>query len=131
MIKTSDISNVLGQRLATLGYTIGWPNKDISDGTTHPYLIFDHVPVSRTDDTLRGGIEINTGFIMVMVMTGIGAYATTATEIAESIAALFPYALRLPVAGGEVTIFEPPQVGQGYPDEPHWRTPVKIKYSAS
>jgi len=132
MITDTAISNALGQRLATLSpsLTIGWPNKDVPAGTAHPYLIFDHVPVSRRDDTLGGGGEIVRGFAQVTVMAKIGNFATGATTIADSIAALFPYTLRLPVTGGEITISQPPEVQQGYPDGAHWRVPVKIPYFA-
>lgn len=133
MIRDTDISNALGQRLATLtpALPIGWPNKDVPAGTPHPFLIFDHVPVSRTDSTLKGGGTIVRGFAMVTVMAEIGVFATNATTIADSIAALFAYPLRLTVTGGTVTISQPPEVMQGYPDGPHWRTPVRIPYTAS
>ena len=133
MITNTAISNALGQHLATLSpaLTIGWPNKDVPAGTPHPYLIFDHVPVNRTDNTLTGGGTIIRGFAMVTVMSEIGVFATNATVIADSIAALFPYTLRLPVTGGTVTVNNPPEVMQGYPDGPHWRIPVRIPYSAS
>lgn len=133
MISSAAIANALGQRLATLtpALLIGWPNRDVPAATPHPFLIFDHVPVSRNDDTLKGGGVIATGFVQVTVMAEIGKFATDATEIADSIAALFPYTLRLTVTGGTITINQPPEVMQGYPDDPHWRIPVRIPYSAS
>lgn len=133
MISEAVIANALGQRLLTLdpALPVAWPNKDSLEGTPPPYLVFDHVPVSRTDDTLTGSGALSKGFIMVTVMSKIGAFATGATTQAEAIAALYPYTLRLPVAGGEITITKPPEVMQGYPDGPHWRTPVKITYEAS
>jgi Bacteriophage related domain of unknown function len=133
VITDTDISNALGQHLATLSpaLTIGWPNKHVPAGTPHPYLIFDHVPVSRIDDTLTGGGTIVRGFAVVTVMSEINVFATSASAIADSIAALFPYTLRLAVTGGTITINNPPEVQQGYRDGPHWRVPVKIPYSAS
>ena len=133
MITNTDISNVIEQQLKMLlpALKIGWPNKDVPVGTAHPYLIFDHVPVSRKDNTLNGGGEIVSGFVQITVMSDIGKFATGATTLADSIAALFPYTLRLPVTGGTITIIQPPEVKQGYPDGPHWRTPVRIPYSAS
>ena len=132
MITDTAISNALGQRLATLSpaLTIGWPNRDVPAGTPHPYLIFDHVPVSRTEGTIKGGHTIRRGFAQITVMSEIGVFATTATNIAESVAALFPYGLRLTVTGGKVLINQPPEVQQGYPDGPHWRVPVRIPYEA-
>lgn len=132
MISDTDISNALGQRLVTLNpaLTVGWPNKDVPAGTSHPYLIFDHVPVSRREGTIKGGHAVSRGFVQITVMAEIGNFATTATNIGESVAALFPYGLRLTVTGGRVLINQPPEVQQGYPDDPHWRVPVKIPYEA-
>jgi len=153
MITDTAISNALGQRLAALtpALTIGWPNEDVPTGTPHPYLIFTHVPVSRTDSTLTGGGTIVRGFAQISIMSEIGLSTTASMvrsksivgadgngillpsvgAIANSIAALFPYTLRLPVTGGSITIIDPPEVQQGYPDGPHWRVPVRIPYSAS
>lgn len=134
MITDTDISNVLEQRLEYLDIyprlPIGWPNKDLPAGTPHPFLIFDHVPVSRVDDTLNGGGEIVRGFAQITVMAKPGKFSTSATRITDQIRALYPYTLRLPVTGGEITISQPPQVQQGYPDGPHWRVPVRIPYFA-
>lgn len=136
MITDTDISNVLAQRLEYLDIDpplpIGWPNRDVPPGTPHPYLIFQHVPVSRTDDTLNGGGEIITGFAVVTIMAKPGEFATKANRLADHIRALYPYTLRLPVIGGEITISQPPyKMDDGYPDGPHWRVPVRIPYSAS
>lgn len=132
MISNVAISNALGQRLATLTpeRTIGWPNKDVPAGTALPYLIFDFVPVSRTEGTIKGGHAISRGFAQVTVMAAQNAFATSATTIAENVAALFPFGLRLTVTGGKVLINQPPEVQQGYPDGPHWRVPVRIPYEA-
>lgn len=133
MISEAAIANALGQRLATLSpaLSVAWPNKSLPVGTPVPYLIFEVVPVSRTDDTLRGGATISRGFAVVTVISALNAFATSATTTAESIASLYPYTLRLPVTGGEITITQPPEVMQGYPDDTYWRTPVKINYEAS
>lgn len=133
MIRTTDIGHALEERLSLLypDLPIGWPNRDLPADTPHPFLVFDHVPVSRRDDTLTGGGTIARGFVMITVMSELGQFATAATSIAEDIADLYPYTLRLPVKGGAVTIIQPPEVMQGYPDQPHWRTPVRIPYSAS
>jgi|OM-RGC.v1.026302943 hypothetical protein len=133
MISNVAISNALGQRLMTLvpERTVIWPNKDVPTGTTKPYLIFDLVPVSRTDDTIKGGHGVNRGFAQVTVMSELDEFATSATTIAENIAALFPYGLRLTTSNGaKVLINQPPEVQQGYPDGPHWRVPVRIPYEA-
>lgn len=133
MILDTDIEEVLGRRLKTLSPspTIIWENREPPTTPTRPYLIFDHVPVSRTDDTLTGGGEIASGFIQVTVMAAQNEFSTPAKLIAQAIKALFPYTLRLPVTGGEITITKPPEIQQGYPDGASWRVPVKINYEAS
>lgn len=145
MIDDRDIAKAIGQRLLTLdpAYPVAWPGDDI-DSLPHPFLIVQHVPVSRTDDTLQGGVEIVTGFVQVTVMTepdlpiwsdtvrnANGQIVQSAGAIASAIRALFPYTLRLPINGGEVTVTQPSKADEGYPDSPHWRTPVKITYEAS
>ena len=132
MISNVAISNALGQRLMTLTPTptVVWPNKEPGSTPSRPYLIFDFVPVSRTDDTTTTDAPVSRGFAQVTVMAQIDAFATSATTLAENIAALLPYGLKLTVTGGKVLISQPPEVQQGYPDGPHWRTPVRIPYMA-
>ena len=153
MIEDTDISDALGQVLDTLSLAlpIGWPNRDVLPGTPHPYLVFHHEPISRTDSTLTGGGEIVRGFAQISIMSEIGLFTTPAMvrsksrvgadgngilvpsvgAVAKAIRALYPYTLRLPVTGGTITINNPPEVQQGYPDGPHWRVPVRVPYSAS
>jgi hypothetical protein len=145
VISNADIANALGQQLTTLypELAIGWPNRDVPSGTPHPYLIFDLVPVSRTEGTIKGGHAISRGFAQVTVMSEIGLFTSasmvkgksgnqvqSAGVIADSVAALFPFGLRMDVTGGKVLINQPPEVQQGYPDGPHWRIPVRIPYEA-
>lgn len=147
MIEDDEIGTALGGRLQqnlNPSLPIAWPGDDLPPATARPYLIFEMVPVDRTDGTLRGGGEIVKGYIQITVMSepglpiwsdsvrnGAGNIVQSCGAIAKTIRALYPYTLRLPVTGGEITITKPPQVMQGYPDGPHWRTPVKITYEAS
>lgn len=146
MIEDDDIATALGQILETIDppLPIVWPGKDAPPQSTRPYLIFDFVPVSRRDRTLTGGGDIATGFAMVTIMSepGLPIWSSTVRNnngglvlscgaIARVIRTLYPYPLYLPIAGGAVTVSQPPEVMQGYPDGPHWRTPVRIPYSAS
>lgn len=147
MIDDDAIAAVLGQRLVTIdpARPIAWPGMDLPAATARPYLIFDHVPVSRTDDTLKGGVEIVRGFIDVAVISepnlpiwstsvknSAGVIVPSCGAIAKAVRALFPYAVtRLAVNGGEITIVKPPEIMQSYNDGPHWRTPIKVLYEAS
>jgi len=132
VIRTSDIANALGQRLLTLdpALPVAWPNKDLPAGTAHPYLIFDLAPVSRTDDTTTADAPITRGFVQVAVMTKINSFASQGMSIAEDVAALFPNGLKLTITGGTLETGQAEVQDDGYPDGPHWRTPVRIPYMA-
>jgi hypothetical protein len=95
-----------------------------------PYLVLDVVPVSRTDNTLRGGLAIRRGFLQVTVVTEAGSYAFDALTIAAEVEEAFTYGLRLPAGGGEIVITKPPETGQGFRDGPDWRVPVRVDYEA-
>lgn len=136
MIDLDDIATALGERLFTLdpSLVVAWEGKDFPAGGPHPFLYFEMVPVGSSDSTLDGSGEIQIGFAMIHVMTKPNGFATEGRRIGNSIKALFPYGKtegRFAIPGGSVTISSHPEVQKGYPDGPHWRTPVKIPYSAS
>ncbi len=131
MIRDTDIANALGQHLEedpALG-PIAWPNRDFIPA--RPYLVFDHVPVSRTDPTLDGSGLVVSGYLMISVVSDVDIFANVASEMADSIAAHFPYGLRLDVDGGEILISNHPTTQPPSRDGPDWRKPVKIHYRAS
>jgi len=132
MIRTSAIANALGQRLMTLdpALPVAWPNKDLPAGTAHPYLVFDLVPVSRTDDTTTADAPITRGFVQIAVMTKINSFASQGMNIAEDVAALFPNGRKEAITGGTLETGQAKVEDDGYPDGPHWRTPVRIPYMA-
>lgn len=133
MIAEDEIANVLGQRMTELHppLFVGWPNKDVPIDTPHPFLLFEIVPVGRRAVTLNRSLRISRGFVMVTVMTQINTFATEGLRIAESVAELFPYTLRIATINGEISITQEPEIMQGRPDDPHYRTPVRIPYEAS
>lgn len=125
-----DIANVLGQRLvyAMPEHTVLFENRD--GLPARPYIAFEIVRVSTTDDTLRGGHKISRGFIQATVVTEAGSFANEGLHIADHIAEGFPYGDRLDIPGGTILIRKTPEVGQGFRDGPDWRTPVRVDYEA-
>lgn len=126
-----DIANALGQRLAaspSLG-TIVWENKDASPA--RPYLNFEIVRVARRGQALASDVPISRGYVMVTVVADVDEFATSATQLADSVAARFEYGLRLSITGGTVVIISPPTILQGFRDGPDWRVPVRIDYEAA
>ena len=131
IIDTDDIATAIGQHLLTLSPAIPvvWDGKDIPPGMAHPFLIFDFIPSEPVDNTLNGSFERQTGFAAIAVMTKPGEFASEGRKIGMRIKDLFPYAKKFAITGGKVTINSPSHVSQGYPDGPHFRTPVRIFYS--
>lgn len=145
MIEDDAISNVAGQRLLTLdpAFPVVWEGKSLLPASARPFLIFNHVPTNRIDDTTTADAEIAQGFFDIAIMAepnlfttpalvknASGIYVPSCGAIAKSIRALFPYGLKMSVTGGTVEIMRPPQKDLGYPDGPHWRVPVRIPYMA-
>lgn len=125
-----DISDALGQALVAgmPQYTVVVENRD--SVPAKPYIAFEIVRVSTTDDTLRGGFKISRGFMQATVVAEAGEFANPSLRIADLIAAGFPYGTRLTIPDGTVLITKPPAVGQGFRDGPDWRTPVRVDYEA-
>ena len=93
-----------------------------------PYIVVEVVRVSKTDATLDGTGPTHRGFVQATVVSETDAWANDALNIAEEVAAVFPYGQRL--ANGQITIKKPPQIEQAFRDGPDWRTPVRVDYEA-
>lgn len=98
--------------------------------TTVPCVLFQHVPVTRSDPTLKGGKTIADGFAQFSVVAPLNKFTNQANAIANQIAALFPVAKRITLADGKVTIMRPVMPGDGYIDGAYWRVPVRVNYRA-
>lgn len=124
-----DITTAFGQHL--VGMTgcppVAWPNGP--SPSTLPHLIVRHEPVSRVEKALAGGGEQQVGFFFVTVVSTRGAHATVANTLAQSIAARFTKALRLPAGGGAVLIAAASEPATGFHDKAeNWCVPVRIRY---
>lgn len=130
MIRESNISIALGERLQTMfpEPRIAWPNQKTT--LDMPYLFVQVVRVSRTDPTVEATFPISNGQFVVTVVSELDEFSVDAEGLADDVAEMFPMGLRLPVTGGEITIMQPPEVLQGFPDAVSWRVPVRITYRA-
>lgn len=126
----ADIENALGQRLAaTVGIpAIVWPNQDADPA--RPFILFQHVPVSRNDATLEGVGETARGYVTATIVTARNVFSSLGNALAATVMAQFPYGLELTMTVGKITINKPPEVLPGYRDGPDWRLPVRISYVA-
>lgn len=127
-----DIETALGQRLHALSpsYPIAWLNKDYDPKAANavPYIEFAHIPTARTDASIDGSLTVQSGIALLTVVTARDAFSTQGNTIANAVAALFPYGLRIPVTGGTVMITKPADPVAGFGDGVYWRQPVRVNY---
>lgn len=130
MIRESDISIALGAHLGDMFPLppIAWPNHRITPAM--PYLFPQVVRGSRTDPSVAGDFAISNGQYLVTVVSELDEFTVAAEKLADDVAEHFPMGLRLAVTGGEITIMQPPEILQGFPDAVSWRIPVRITYRA-
>jgi hypothetical protein len=131
----AEIETAIGQRLADLdpAYPIAWPNKDYdpkADGAV-PYIEFRHVPTLRSDDSLEGGHEYQTGIALLTVVTMRDSFSTQGNLIAGALAGLFYYGLRITTDDGFVQVMKPADPVAGFVDGVYWRQPVRVTYRTS
>lgn len=128
----NDIEVALKARLGNNplpGFAYSWPNVNMAG--TKPYAEITFVRVERLDRTVGEGPPLSRGKLIVTLVTREGVGTTDANTAAQTVAALFPKASRLPAANGIIVITKPPDIREGFPDAGDWRTPVIIDYLAS
>lgn len=121
----SEIQRALGERLATLGRPIVWPNKS-AIAPAKPYLVFQQATRSDEDRALAGGGGFSQGRAVVVVVEDLNSFTTAADDLAHQVKALFPKALRL----GGLTV-RGSSVSSGYDDDVSWRVPVFVDWLAT
>lgn len=120
----SKIQNVLGQHLVGLGKPVIFPNKN-APLPARPYLVMQNRSRNDIDRALAGGKGYTEGSQTVVVVSELNAFATAADDLAYTVKARFPKALRL----GGVTI-RGSSVQGGYTTETDYRVPVIIDWIA-
>jgi hypothetical protein len=121
-----NIEQAIGLRLAGLGKPVAWPNRDFTPNGT--YIEFRHSPGARFDETIDATGPRQTGIVLLTVVTRAGGFATEANNLAQTIADLFPKALRIPAGSGKVLISAPSSLGPPFQDGAYWRQPVRVFY---
>lgn len=126
----NEIEQTLGQWLEGMADAppIAWPNKDYNPQDGLPYVEFRHVPTIRTDDSIDGGHEVQTGIVLLTVVTERDKFTTQAATIGQAIANRFSYGLRIAGATGDVMVSKPVDPVAGFVDGVYWRQPVRITY---
>ncbi|VDS08873.1 hypothetical protein PARHAE_02058 [Paracoccus haematequi] len=120
----SGIQNAIGQHLLAAFPRIVWPNRT-TPLPARPYLVMQNAARSDTDRALAGGKGYSEGRQIVVVVADLNAFATSADDLAATIRARFPRALRL----GRLTIVRS-QVLPGYTTDTDYRVPVSIDWIA-
>ncbi|MDZ7906186.1 MAG: phage tail terminator-like protein, partial [Cypionkella sp.] len=93
------IAHALQQRLVTANLApVVFENQNATPA--RPFLYVQHVPSERIDTAIAGGDVKSRGFMAVTVVIAEGSFATAAMALCDQIDALFPKALRMPIAGG-------------------------------
>lgn len=96
--------------------------------TTYPYLRTFIIPAPTGSQDLAGEHRAYTGIFQVNVVGETGKGSAQVERVSESLAALFPLNLRMPVADGEVLVYEPMSEGPAMPDGGTYTLPVWCRY---
>jgi hypothetical protein len=129
-MKRKDITTALKARLeeGATGIPGAWPNVGYSGVT--PYFDVQWPAANRTTPALNGGTVIEEGRMSAAVAVDADTGEAEANDFADTIAALFPKGLRLPITGGVITIADACDIRPGYRADDEWRVPVIVKYRA-
>lgn len=114
----------------TISMPVAWPNADYNPKVANaiPYLEFRHEPVARVDEVLDGGFTRQIGLALITVVAERGKFTSSANSLAESVAEIFPKALRLAGSNGNVVINAPAEIAPSFTDGIYWRVPVRVSY---
>jgi hypothetical protein len=128
MMTPIEIENGIGEYLRNglPGRTIVWPNQDADPD--RPFVVFDHIPVSRTDDTWSGGDIITRGSVMITIVIERNKFTAPANVIANDVFSLFQYPTSIITDNGLIIINKPPELETGYRDGADWRLPIRVDY---
>ena len=128
----ADIENAIKAHIGTGGlvWPIAWPNQDVPGIAPLPRLSVAIDRNDRFDVSLGSGVPVSRGFVRVLVTVTIGTSTQAANAKADAVAALFPKALRIAVAGGNIVITDAASIRAGFRDGSEWVIPVIAPYRA-
>ncbi len=130
-MKEADITRALTAYLsaAALGYEIVWQDEKVEQvNLDPPYLDVEHVRTIRRPANV-GGEQRSEGYLQVTAVGVKGRYATPTEDVADEVSEAFPVGERIAATGGTITVLSS-MVLPGFPDDVHWRVPVRITYRA-
>lgn len=131
IMKEADITKALTAHLsaAALGYEIVWQDEKVEQvDLAPPYLDIEHVRTLRPTVNVKGG-QRSEGYLQVTSVGQKGEFATPTEGVADEVSDVFPIGQRIVATGGAITVLES-RVLSGFPDDVHWRVPVRITYRA-
>lgn len=121
----SQTQNAIGQRLATLGKPIVFPNKS-TVAPALPYFVMQAPSRNDIDRALAGGKGYTEGRQFIIVVSRKDQFTTAADDLAWQVKQHFPKALRL----GQLTVTGSSVQG-GYNTDTDYRVAVQIDWIAA
>lgn len=132
-MKQDDINAGLAGRLsgAALGYQIVWPNLKPPATLTPPFLTFQVVPSTRTNQPLAGVAVVSSGYLQVNICIALNDDMgdREAVQIADTLRDLFAPQTRI-TQGTASIVMGDERPAQGFQTDTHWVEPVRIDYTA-
>jgi hypothetical protein len=123
----SSIHAALMARAETItGYTVVWPQKG-ADKPEGEHITAFHLPNDNQPLALGDNVFQRQGFLILTLVSPLGAYEVVSKEKAGAIAAYFPRALKLTKSGATVTITGH-TVKPGQQIDTRWETPIWVSY---
>ena len=106
-----------------------WPNIEFAG--VCPYFDVSFAAANRDALGISSGADwVETGRMSVVIAVDVGEGTVTAHDYADAVAGLFPYALKIALTGGKISIHRQPEIMPGFRDDAEWRVPVMIHYQA-
>jgi len=127
MANNTEITNALGLVLYTADLApVVFENGP--DSKAKPRFICTHEVVSRTNPGLRRGGVVQTGIWYVKVVTDRSIFATQASNLAEQVAALYPFGDVINLSSSVLRVSMEPVPKTPIPSDAAWSVPVSVHY---
>ena len=133
----SDIFTIIKDRIVASDLELAYTFDNVASvlpetgGVRDNFAEISVVPSRSFKRTLsNGGKAVEIGRVQAVVVTPAQSGEKVGADLADDFGALFPFALRLTMASGVVTMTGHPEIRNGFLDGNEWRTPVSIGYTA-
>lgn len=132
MPSETNIENAIKAHIgsSSLVWPIAWPNQDMPDPKPIPRIEVYIDRNDRVDVSLSGGEAVSRGFVRILVVDQRGVSTGNANAKSDAIASLFPKALRIGIADGNIVLTDAASIRSGFRDGSQWVIPVIAPYRA-